>query len=49
MKKEKIYKGISELEKYYKDMKKKYPHLDIWDEVLEYITKRKNEILKCID
>ena len=34
-----------ELEDHYKDMKKKYSHLDIWDDLLKIIDKHKKKLL----
>ena len=39
----KTYEKIKELEDYYKHMKKKYPKLDIWDTLLDFLETKKNK------
>lgn len=40
----KTYKKVIELEDYYKDMKKKYPNVEIWDNLLDLLKQYKNKI-----
>lgn len=41
------YKKITKLEDYYKNMKKKYPNLKMWDELLDILKKHKERFFSC--
>lgn len=41
------YKKITKLEDYYKNMKKKYPNLNMWDELLDILKKHKERFFSC--
>lgn len=43
------YKKIIDLEDYYKSMKKKYPHLKMWDDLLDLLKKHKKGFFLAID
>lgn len=45
----KEYEKIKELEDYYRDMKKKYPKLDIWDKLLDFLDKKKSNAFNRIN